>query len=74
MGIRIQFDLDDEETERFLRYGDFKHRHYLGKRSFLEWITRHEGKDSKLSKLNKSKLKEKIKSVLKELLEEMGVL
>lgn len=48
MSIRIQFDLTDEEWEKYAKYGmSFKGRHDAVKNTLEEWYTRKLGRDKK---------------------------
>ena len=75
MGIRIQFDLTDEEWEPFERYiSNIRLRHIIGKDAFKEWLTRKEGKDRKLVHDRRMKDKLELEPIMLDILKSHGLM
>ena len=75
MGIRIQFDLTDEEWDRISRYISHKKiRHIIGKEALEEWCTRKEGKDRKLVHDRRLKNKTEIEPIIIDVLKTRGLI
>ena len=70
MSVRIQFDLSDEEWERASKYiPSIKSRHDFGYIALMEWVNRKDGRDKRAIIEREAALKEIIKPIVLEVLE-----